>query len=556
MNVKFRILGLLMMSAALFSACSSDDDDVAGGNDTETDGTTSATVLTYGVQKIPLVVTKGTTDVTVEYSSDGKTTRVTAPFKQTSSASNSSMVSGYVLLYSPTATNVTIYNGSKVVAENISLAGKTTTATQRALTKDASSTKKTAYFYVRKDVAVDESPQSSKLYYPQTAGGGSEKTDANKGEIETDLTKVSNAISWKGDDGKQYVYSSDGSATEGIIFQEVPSYFKGENFVKLLEQLKIDTKAADFNVDDYYIIWYVVKKQADDWHVDGAVVKKPQTEVTKDDDTPTGDDTKITHVTKPDADNNVSDGLYHNGGVMLYDGDGDKDYNDLVVDYDIEARFPKTGNKYTFPYIKIVMNLRAFSSASLDSVSINMDGLKDYVCKNDDMYITFQGVDKEKTPCTVGKVTIPDFSGSNCSLKASVTGNTAITASNLQWLLNNGNASGWYDLDANGFYNVTQQSFNGKPYATLSVMLYPKEGTEALTSAQIEETIDKIMDVAENSFTFNGKKGDYYIAPVGTAHAVEGSTLTEAFPKFPATEWWLAANADATKVVDPNKSYK
>lgn len=550
---------LLMVSAILFSSCSEND---AVENEADKNGNVT-TELTSGVQKIPLVVPASTKNVTVEYTSNGVKTESTAPFTQTSTASNSSVVSGYVLLYAPSATSVNIYNGDTVLAENIPLTGptKTTTYVTKALSNKtvATSTKAKAYFYVRNDGTIpDETAQSSKKYFPQTSNGGCVQSEENQGEIETDLSKISSTISWQNDNGKnntwQYVYSTDGTATEGIIFKDTPSYFTGDNFITLLKKLGI---SGDPN--DYRIIWYVVKKQSDGWHVDGAVVKKPTAKV--DVTVPESKDIHITHVVKPDADNHVEDGLYHNGGVMLYDADGDKDYNDLVVDYDIETRLPKSGSTSNFPYIKVVLNLRALSCKNLDNVSINLDGLKDYVCDNDDTHITFQGVDKEQTPCAVDKWQIPDFSGNNCTLTATVSGNTAVTAGNLQWLLNNGNASQWFNLDVNGYYNVTQNSFNGKPFATITVMFYPKAGSEAQTSEQIEETIDKIMDVAENSFTFNGKSGDYYIAPVGTPHVAEGYKITDVYKNFPdvSKTWWDITdtqNYDYTKAIDPNKSYK
>ena len=548
MNTKFGFLGLMMMSTVMFTACSQDE--AVGSADDA--GKVVTTQLTSGVQTVPLVVTKGTTAVTVEYTSNGKKEQVSAPFTQTSENANSAMVSGYVLIYSPTATSVTIYNGDEAVAENVALDGPT-------VETSGTSTKANAYFYVRNDGTIpDEGAEKATKYFPLDNNGKSLMSTVNAAEIETDLTKVSPELTWKNDNGKngtyEYMYSTDGSATEGIIFKEAPSYFIGENFKALLTKLGISG-----NPDDYKIIWYVVKKQKDGWHVDGAVVKKGTTDV--DVTIPDDKNVRVSHVVKPDEDNNVGEGLYHNGGVMLYDGDGDKDYNDLVVDYDVEARLPKAGNTYKTPYIKVVMNLRALGAVNLDSVSLNLDGLRDYICVNDDTYITFQGVNKDKTPCTVDKWAIPDFSGSNCGLTAKVSGNTIISAGNLQWILNNGNASGWYKLDPNGLYNETQADFNAKPFATLTVMLYPKEGTEAMTAEQIEATINKIMDVAENSFTFNGLKGDYYIAPVGTPHVAEGNKITDVYKNFPdvTKKWWDVSdtnNYDCTKAVDPNKSYK
>lgn len=517
-----KIYSFALMGAALFwfAGCSSDDEVIDQGN-TEQNQTVATKVVTEsGVQEIPLVVTRGTSDVTVKYTSNGQPAEMKVPFTQTSQRNGSSLVSGKVTLYSPTATCVNIFNGNNLVAENVLLTGTQTKAKVQSTSETVGDTD--AWFFVRIDNSIlenhDWSGKSSELFYPQLANGNSDYS--KKGRIYTE------GIDWKTSDNEPYyIYSSDGSATAPLL-AEIPE-FTAEDFPEAIR--------ADF--DNYKIIWYVVKKQAsesDGWHVDGYLTTKDNNTVTP----TTGEDKEDSVIVKPvDPDQpstdveKSEDGIYHDSGVMLYDNDGDKDYNDLVVDYDVEARFPKDGN---FPYIKIVMHLRALSCNRLDKVSMNFDKLDQYVCAADDMNITFHDVRIQDTPYE----DVPDFT--DCWLQPERSGDLSISVSRLQWLLNNDNENGWYQLDENGWYNVTNESFNGKPFATLTVMLYPKEGS---TEEDIEQAVANILDVARQSFSFGDEvggedTGDYIIAPTGTAHVEEGSNIYEAYPNYPNDGWW------------------
>ena len=539
------VLGFFLIGGIIFSGCSSDDN-LADGSISPNGGNGKAIVITNsGVERIPLVVEKGTKAVKLVYTSGGAKKSFTAKFTETSSAGNSSMVGGYATVYSKMPMVVDVYDGNNLVAENLQLKGR---QAKMANATPAQGTEREAYFFIRTDGKIPGfSAESSLKYYPQNADGTTHAGDINRGKIETDLGKIGiKELHWtypNGGDIIRYLFSSDGSAVAPVILEEPD-----------ITKIKLDGK--DIDTTKYKVVWYVAKEQTNSanhpWHVDGVLVEKSNNGPVVDKDT-----ADVVIPTPPENPDNVSkteDGIYHDGGVMEYDCDGDKDYNDLVVDYDVEARFPKDDN---FPYIKIAMHLRALSGcSSIDSVSLDFKDLDKYVCPNDDMNITFQGIAIDKTPNydSDPQYNIPDFK--DCALKPFVDGNLSVGVGNLQWLVNNGNKNGWYKLDENGWYNVTQESFNGKPFATLSVMLYPKSD---MTDADIEQAVANILDVTRKSFKFNGRDGDYIIAPVGTPHVVQGYTFKEAFPNYPNEGWWKnddeKQNFDPEKVVDINKKY-
>lgn len=523
-------VAIAMMLA--FSACSSDDD-TAGLSPTDDTGFAATKVVTNsGLKSIPVVATRGTENVTVEYFSGGKTARMTAPLNVTGSAANSALVSGNVQLYSSTPTVVNVYGGTNVLAENVLLPGLQTAASTGEKVGDTD-----AYFFVRIDDEIlnggSYSGQSSAKFYPQTAYGGSSFT--KKGRITTE------GQTWYSDENaSNYIYSLTGAGTASVI-NEIPE-FTASDFYAAMRPSEFREFAA--NYDNYKIIWYLVHYPTSDnkWHVDGYLTYKDTEEIEPTDEdkdkhntdvpTPVDPDEPDEPIKPVDPDTTINvpksaDGIYHEGGVLLYEYDNEvKDYNDLVVDYDIEARFPKDGNT---PYIKVVMHLRALSAKTINSVSIDFDHLQDIVCPADDMNISFHGVNIQDLP----QADVPDFS--DCELTPTQSGNLELGVENLQWLLTNDNANGWYNLDGNGFYNVTVETLNDKPYATVSFMLYPKEGS---TDEDIEQAVANILSVATKSFKVNGESGDYIIAPTGTPHVIEGKTLLEAFPDYPNDGWW------------------
>lgn len=519
---KILCLGALSLLLVL-AGCSNSDDLAKGG---ALSGSAVKTVVTSGVQTLPAVVTKGTTEVTVKYKSNGKDVALEVPFTQTATRDNSALVSGYIRLYSATPTEVDLYNGETCIGERIRLTGLQLSATPAAATSQT----KDAYYFVTIDerIAGGQSFNGQDLthFYPKDEKGdpGYGGSYGNVGQVQT-----TDAEWYTTTDGREYVYSRDGSATADLL-KSIPES-------AILESLPVSQIRQDFS-EKYKIIWYMVQQRKGMPRVFGYLTLKDTRLVPND---PLYVDRSLPATVDPDqpSTDKTEDGIYHDAGVMLYDKDGDKDYNDLVVDYDVEARFPKDGKS---PYIKVAMHLRALSDKTLNTVGLKFDNLSRYVCPADDMHITFHGVKIEDTP----QADIPDFR--DCTLVPGQSGDLTLTGSNLQWLLNNNNKNGWYVLDGNGYYNETQSTFNGKPFATLSFMLYPKAGQ---SETDIEQAVADILSVTSKGFLFDGQSGDYIIAPVGTPHVAEGNTITTAFSGYPEGEWWKEFDGD--KVVNINK---
>lgn len=530
--MKQKLLTPVAIAMMLALAGCSSDDDTTGLSPGETEEFAATQVVkTSGLKTIPVVATRGTESVTVEYLSGGKTAQISAPFNVTSSADNSALVSGTVQLYSSTPTTVNILSGTDVLAENVLLPGLTTTASTGEKVGDTD-----AYFFVRIDKEIlnggSYTGQSASKFYPQTAYGGSSFT--KKGRITTEGQTF-----YSDDYSSNYIYSLTGAGTADVI-NEIPE-FTAADFVQAMSPSEYREFAANF--DNYKIIWYLVHYPTSDnkWHVDGYLTYKDTDEIEPTDEDKNKENSDVPKPVDPDEPDDpdtpdvpkTDDGIYHESGVLLYEYDNEViDYNDLVVDYDIEARFPKDGNT---PYIKVVMHLRALSSKDINSVSIDFDELQDLVCPADDMNISFHGVNIQDLP----QADIPDFS--DCTLQPTQQGNLELGVDNVQWILTNDNASGWYNLDGSGYYNVTPETFNGQPFATVSFMLYPKEDS---TEEDIEQAVANILSVATQSFKVNGKTGNYIIAPTGTPHAIEGTTFFDAFPDYPNEGWWTSYNED------------
>lgn len=524
MMKQFMKLGALGALLAL-AGCSSSDDAMP---DTASGMGTAQTVLESGVKEIPVVVTRGTTAVTVKYKSAGKDAELSVPFTQTASHTNSALVSGHIRLYSATPTSVDLYDGTTRIGQDVLLPGR---VLGTAATTGTATATQNAYYLVCIDERIAGGQpfngQDLTHFYPKDEKGdpGYGGSYGNTGQVQTD------GVDWyTTNDGRKYVYSRDGSATAGLL-KSIPES-------AILKSLPVPQIQQDF-ASKYKIIWYMVQQRTSNGtpRVFGYLTLKDTPKVPND---PLYTDRSLPAPVDPDQPS-TAEGTYHDAGVMLYDGDGDKDYNDLVVDYDVEARFPKDGQS---PYVKVVMHLRALSDKGLDEVGLNLSGLDLYVCPVDDMHVTIHGIDVKDTPLDG----VPDFR--DCGLTLRQGDALTLTGGNLQWLLTNGNEHGWFGLDSQGWYNVTQSAFNGKPFATLSFMLYPRE---AESGEDIEQAVADIMSAAGKGFLFNGKAGNYIIAPVGTPHPAEGSTLAEAFPAYPDGTWWTTFDGD--RVVSIGQDY-
>ena len=145
-------------------------------------------------------------------------------------------------------------------ATQVYIQGNKVAATRAAV---ATPKKEKAHFFIRIDnrIAGAEGFKSSD-YFPQLLGGGSAKVPANRGYIDAYYAYYSS-----NDDYDKYVYDSKGKATLDAIVEQpqLKSIIKANTNPKL--------KLKDIDIEDLYVIWYIVKKQKDGWHVDGVLTK-------------------------------------------------------------------------------------------------------------------------------------------------------------------------------------------------------------------------------------------------------------------------------------------
>lgn len=160
-----------------------------------------------------------------------------------------------------------------------------------------------AYFYIRVDSRIPEcgSMPPSK-YFPQTAGGWSIFANGNEGLIDLNYPYKSGAeYGYSG-----YVYDTEGKATKNAIVEEpvLSDLLNANQNYTWADLSTIDT-------DTLKVMWYIVKKEAGVWHVDGVltgvhtknIVKIPG--ITKDEnlDETTVPDVTPTPVTPEDGKN-------------------------------------------------------------------------------------------------------------------------------------------------------------------------------------------------------------------------------------------------------------
>lgn len=152
----------------------------------------------------------------------------------------------------------------KAMSDNITMQTLSTKTTAAAV---ATNTEET-HFYIRIDNRIPGivSTYPSSEYYPQTAGGGCVKTLKNKGLIDSDAN-----YKRKDDAVSKYIFSTNGTATQKAIVEE-PT---------LADILSANsTPITDINPAEVKVIWYVVKKQNDGWHVDGVLTTPDVKDVT------------------------------------------------------------------------------------------------------------------------------------------------------------------------------------------------------------------------------------------------------------------------------------
>lgn len=262
--------------------------------------------------------------------------------------------------------------------------------------------------------------------------------------------------------------------------------------------------------------------------------------------------------TKEEKDNGT---YYHSSGVAMFETTGnDNDYNDAVLDYDIEGYIPsadslEAGN---WPYLKTTIHLRALSDDQITSVGIDLEGLdKDFFCEADDMYITVgNSLDiKEVLKNTTAKIegTKPNFAE----------GSYDIDLSGIEWLMTKEACETKYtnskgvemffnqsaDPELNYWYNVERDDENfGGDLLTITVVCYPDMSKMTLDEWK-EKMEDIICDIENQKFyvTVNGEKNYNCIkAPILTKHTNETNAFTTAYPEYGTEDDWYNKPASFT----------
>lgn len=262
--------------------------------------------------------------------------------------------------------------------------------------------------------------------------------------------------------------------------------------------------------------------------------------------------------TKEEKDNGT---YYHSSGVAMFETTGnDNDYNDAVLDYDIEGYIPsadslEAGN---WPYLKTTIHLRALSDDQITSVGIDLEGLdKDFFCEADDMYITVgNSLDiKEVLKNTTAKIegTKPNFAE----------GSYDIDLSGIEWLMTKEACETKYtnskgvemffnksaDPELNYWYNVERDDENfGGDLLTITVVCYPDMSKMTLDEWK-DKMEDIICDIENQKFyvTVNGEKNYNCIkAPILTKHTDETNAFTTAYPEYGTEDDWYNKPASFT----------
>ncbi len=227
----------------------------------------------------------------------------------------------------------------------------------------------------------------------------------------------------------------------------------------------------------------------------------------------------------------ASQTFYHSSGVAMFDDSWpytytqDEDYNDLIIDYDIETKYVDMSiipEQSWREQLKVVMHVRAMGGEYPSSAGLYLESL-------DTKYIT----DTQAT-LTLGNYNTADAEKMGITYEVDLSGeHPLIVINNLQWLVsqeaknatytNEKDGQQWYvnprdpskivtnnnplpytDIAANTFYNVNAGIINtGGDLFTLTVIFKGKDRNE-LSAAEGQEQIDHFinatMDVNGQNF--------------------------------------------------------
>lgn len=170
-------------------------------------------------------------------------------------------------------------------------------------TRAASAQTETAHFFLRIDNRIPDKDGNlsypSNLYWPKKPGTSGDVTviaDGNKGTIDM------NYPYWTISGSTRYVYDSSGMAVQDALL-DVPSW----------SDLMSANQDHDYGIDDidfskYKIIWYVIKKENNGWHVDGVLTLLSTKDVTEIPGITIGEDKKYTNSKKNEPEASLDNG--------------------------------------------------------------------------------------------------------------------------------------------------------------------------------------------------------------------------------------------------------
>ncbi len=164
----------------------------------------------------------------------------------------------------------TVNPTAKTPSTQVYVMGKDITSSTRAATDNTA----TAHFFIRIDNRIPIEGYGScpsNLYWPKKAGNSGDVTvlaDGNEGSLNLDYPYwTSNG------NGSKYIYDTTGKSTAQALV-DVPSLDK---MMAANEDHSKGIETIDFS--QYKVIWYVAKKEANGWHVDGVLTLQSTNDV-------------------------------------------------------------------------------------------------------------------------------------------------------------------------------------------------------------------------------------------------------------------------------------
>lgn len=177
--------------------------------------------------------------------------------------------------------------------------GEDLTASTRALAAQT----ETAHFFLRIDNRIPDKDGNrsypSNLYWPKKPGSSGDLTviaNGNKGTIDMAYPY------WTISGSSRYIYDSSGMAVQSALV-DVPTW---TDLLSANEDHSYGIDEIDFS--KYKIIWYVIKKENNGWHVDGVLTLLSTKDVTEIPDISISEDKKYENSKKTEPEDELEKG--------------------------------------------------------------------------------------------------------------------------------------------------------------------------------------------------------------------------------------------------------